>query len=368
MVDNPTLTLDDPYSGPEWWTTLPSVDGIAPAVERNPELEPDETGQEYLQELLERLTERAQQPDVQAFLDTMAGGYGLVTTTRKPRCVRVLFRGIVVCSHAVPKYQAWAKSLGSRIYLKPLPGCGSFQTSTKASAGTHAGGGAADWDLRGLTAADRAFVANQGRLAGLQVDWHRDAITGLWTWHAHSLDPDCPELAAVAAAQCVECFAGGDGLVGTKPDRNVRTNIPQLKSIFSNRAVLQVADTVYDVGSAVVFDAKVRGIQHALRLTVDGKLGAQTYWAVWRLSLASREGRAGFYKLSVAARRQLQRDIGCKFVDGTWITAGSEMPQRLRDAVGGVQRAMDIPIDRVWDDAKDGKAFGALVARAGFQP
>lgn len=259
-----------------------------------------------------------------------------------------LFRGIVVCSHAVPKYEAWAKSLGQRIHLKPLPGCGSFQTSTKASAGTHAGGGAADWDPRGLTAADRAFVANRTRLAGLQVDWHRDAITGLWTWHCHSLDPDCPELASVAAARCVERFAGGDGFVGTKPDRNTRANIPQLKTIVSNRAVLQVTDAVYQVGNAVVFDAKVRGIQHALRLTVDGELGAETYWAVWRLSLASREGRAGFYKLNPTARRDLQANIGAK-ADGVWLVKGSEMPEKLRAAVGGVQRAMGLDIDRGLD-------------------
>jgi len=291
-----------------------------------------------------------------------------MATVPKPPCVRVLWRGVVVCSHTVPKLNAWAKSVGAGIYLKPLPGCGSYQTSTAASAGTHAGGGAIDIDLRSVASGSRKWVADKGRTSGLQVAWHRNAISGLWTWHAHALDPDCPQLARVAAAQCVEMFNGGDGLVGTTPDGNTRVNVPQLKSIFNVRAVVQVADTVVQVGSAVVFDAKVRGIQHALRLTVDGKLGAETYWAAWRLSRASREGRTGFYKMSAEDRKRLQRNIGCKFVDGAWISAGSEMPQRLRDAVGGVQRAMGIPIDRVWDDAKDGRVFGALVAYAGFKP
>lgn len=368
MSDNPLLTLDDPYAAPDWWTTLESVDGVAPATERDPELEPDEAGREYLAALLERLAERAQQPDVQAFLDVVTEGYGLVTTTAKPPCVRVLWRGVVVCSHSVPKLNAWAKSVGDGIYLKPLPGCGSYQTSTAASAGTHAGGGAIDIDLRAVASGSRKWVADKGRTAGLQVSWHRNAISGLWTWHAHALDPDCPQLAKVAAAQCVECFNGGDGLVGTTPDGNTRVNIPALKTLFSNRAVVTVADTVYNVGSAVVFDAKVRGVQRALRLTVDGKLGPQTYWAVWRLSKASRDGRAGFLAMPLADRKLLQRNIGCRFVDGGWIATGSEMPQRLRDAVGGVQRAMGLDIDRVWTDNDEGKAFGALVARAGFKP
>ena len=69
-----------------------------------------------------------------------------------------------------------------------------------------------------------------------------------------------------------------------------------------------------------------------------------------------------------ADRKQLQRDIGCKWVDGKWSRVGSEMPGRLRDAVGGVQRAMGIPIDRVWTDAVEGVQFKRLYTAAGFKP
>jgi len=180
----------------------------------------------------------------------------------------------------------------------------------------------------------------------------------------HILRSDCTDLSYAAGKQVKAYRAGYNGLANNGPDTGNRSWVN-----VTWGAVKATLDVVVNVGSAVVLDAKVKGIQHALRLTVDGKLGAETYWAVWRLSRASREGRTGFYKMKdIDDRKELQRNIGCKFVDGSWISAGSEMPQRLRDAVGGVQRAMGISIDRVWDDARDGRVFGALVSAAGFKP
>ena len=67
MADTPT-TEPDPYADPDWWKHVPSVDGIPAATERDPELEPDEAGRAYLDELQARLEARAAEPDVQAFL------------------------------------------------------------------------------------------------------------------------------------------------------------------------------------------------------------------------------------------------------------------------------------------------------------
>lgn len=148
-----------------------------------------------------------------------------------------------MCKHSVPKYNAWAAAVGS-ITLTPLAGCGSYQTSTVASAGTHAGGGAIDIDLRNVAAGSRKWVADKGRVSGLSVAWHRNYRAGLWTWHCHAIDPSCPSLSRAAAGQVVEFRNGGDGLVGTTPDGNTRANAGQLGTMFVNRFNAAVNDVV----------------------------------------------------------------------------------------------------------------------------
>lgn len=153
----------------------------------------------------------------------------------------VLWRGsnassprVTVCKHMAPKLDAWAKAVGNDILLKALVGCGSFQTTTKASAGTHASGGAIDINTISLTDSQRRRVETKGRAVGLLV-WHRRKVTGLWTWHAHALDPGCPVLARPARAQ-FELFRDGfDGLVGNRPDPGDRSNA---------RAILREFDAV----------------------------------------------------------------------------------------------------------------------------
>ena len=49
---------------------------------------------------------------------------------------RATWRGVTVCAHVAPALGAWAKAAGD----DTLPRCGSYQTTTAASAGTHAGG------------------------------------------------------------------------------------------------------------------------------------------------------------------------------------------------------------------------------------
>ena len=283
-----------------------------------------------------------------------------MATKPKPPCVRVLWRGVVVCSHTVPKLNAWAASVGAGILLKPLPGCGSYQTSTAASAGTHAGGGAIDIDLRAVASDQRKWVADKGRTSGLQVAWHRNAITGVWTWHCHALDPDCPQLAKVAAAQCVEMFNGGDGLVGTRPDGNTRTNVAQLKGIFNLRAVVQVADVVSSIGQKVGDAARVKQIQAALHITADGVWGKQTDGAVSWLWYIRKEGAPLFKRYSVGNRKIMQTQWGAKPVDGIW---GALTQAANRATVVKVQKALGVTADGVWGPVTD-RAYRALRTRA----
>lgn len=109
---------------------------------------------------------------------------------------------------------------------------------------------------------------------------------------------------------------------------------------------------------------KVRDIQAALRVTVDGNLGNQTYWAVWRLSAVSRDGKKGWDGLSASSRKNLQANVGVKD-DGVW---GPKTAAAIPAAVGGVQQALGINIDRVWTDNDEGAVFGALVKQVGYKP
>ena len=163
----------------------------------------------------------------------------------KPRgaCTRATWRGVTVCLHMVYKLNLWAAGVGNAIRLTPLAGCGSYQTDTEASANTHAGGGAIDIDTNGYTMAQRDLMERVGRLVGLQIAWERDRVSGLWTWHIHALDPQCPNLSDEARAQCVEFGKGGDGLVGTKPDPGTRSNADRLMRIFNYRATSGTIDT-----------------------------------------------------------------------------------------------------------------------------
>lgn len=69
--EDPVSTTPTPTYEGEWWNDLPSVDGEPPRLSREPETIPTAEGQVYLDELAERLTHRAEAPDV---LDFIGGG------------------------------------------------------------------------------------------------------------------------------------------------------------------------------------------------------------------------------------------------------------------------------------------------------
>lgn len=348
-MSQPTLLE---YAG-EWWNELVSVDGIPAATTREDEI--TEQGYKMLEEIELFLTARAEEPDVQAFM-----GLGLIA--KKPPCVRVLWRGVVVCSHTVPKLNAWAKSVGDDILLWPLAGCGSYQTSTKASAGTHAGGGAIDIDLRAVPSTKRKWVADQGRLHGLQISWHRNAITGVWTWHAHALDPDCPQLASVAASQCVECFNGGDGLVGTRPDGNIRTNITQLRSIFNARAVMEIVDEVVEIGKEVADRARVIELQAVVKQPKTGYWDIETDMPLAEIRTTAKDNYTGaqFKTWSLAKRKAAQRLWGVT-QDGLW---GPQTAAAARVMARRVQGALSVTVDGIWGTSgQTEKAYVALRTR-----
>lgn len=354
-----TLTLDDPdYSAPGWWLNLPSVDGIPATTTRDPENTPGAAGEIFLESLAADLLKRAQEEPAQAFIATL-------TQQRKPRCVRVLLRGIVVCSHSVPKLKAWFASTGDDVLIWPLAGCGAFQTSTKASAGTHAGGGAGDYNANPHTPAERVMVMRKAREVGLHVGWCRKYIAGLWTNHYHILDPDCPELASVAAAQCVECFAGGDGLIGSRPDDGWRGNIPQLKTIFNNRLYLAVSDIgtgIEEIGKEVADRARVMALQAIVKQPKTGYWDIETDFPLAEIRTTARGGYTGaeFKAWSLAKRKAAQRVWGVT-ADGVW---GPKTKAAAVAMARKVQGALSVTVDGIWGKTgQTEKAYSALRLR-----
>lgn len=91
---------------------------------------------------------------------------------------------------------------------------GSYSTSTSASAGTHAGGGALDVWSNDLSPWD---VVHELRKVGFAA-WYRKPIPGVWGSHIHAIDIGNDKLSAAAQDQVVQYRAGLDGLAGRGDD------------------------------------------------------------------------------------------------------------------------------------------------------
>jgi hypothetical protein len=85
----------------------------------------------------------------------------------------------------------------------------------KASAGTHTGGGVADWWETDVE------IAKVAREMGAPATWPRTTGSFATNKHTHSVLRGCPHLAPAAVKQIVEVDAGGDGLVGSVADAAV---------------------------------------------------------------------------------------------------------------------------------------------------
>lgn len=95
---------------------------------------------------------------------------------------------------------------------------GSYQSTVKASAGTHDGGGAVDlrWCGHG-----RCLLAL--RKAGFAA-WHRTPAQGSWPHHVHAVLVDHPKLSPSAARQVVAYRNGRNGLANNGEDDGPRVD------------------------------------------------------------------------------------------------------------------------------------------------
>lgn len=158
-------------------------------------------------------------------------------------CTRGTWRGQTVCAHMVAGCDEIAAAVGNDIKLTIIPGFGSYQNNAN-SAGTGAGGGHCDFDMRGYTDAQARRVETVCRNLGLKLAYFRPAITGLWWKHVHVLFPECPSLSSAACDQFPRFKAGLDNLADNGPDTGDRTHVAQIMTRFYNR--LKVSPTSYD--------------------------------------------------------------------------------------------------------------------------
>jgi hypothetical protein len=140
------------------------------------------------------------------------------------------FRGITVDPTTADALTELARIVGDDIYLSPIPGCGSYQTSTKASAGTHAGGGAADINAENLTDEQARRIETRARSIGF-VAYFRPRISPYsgnpygWQRHVHMIRRDCTDLSPEARAQITAYDQGTDALAVPHKDTGSRAYV-----------------------------------------------------------------------------------------------------------------------------------------------
>lgn len=126
---------------------------------------------------------------------------------------RYTYRGVTLDRFTIAAFHAAEKRLGyaNRIIQ------GSYHGGVSASGGTHDGGGAADLVWADIRRKTRAF-----RGPGCSAGYPREAIPGVWDRHFHLIVLGDDKASPAAKAQMAEYRAGGDGLVGSTPDRRWR--------------------------------------------------------------------------------------------------------------------------------------------------
>ncbi len=131
---------------------------------------------------------------------------------------KISFRGVrmnVRTQQMILRAEQYARQLGVRT---PFPLTqGSYHPGVGASAGTHDGGGTIDFRTLGLTKTQIALQVKALRMAGFAA-WSRGNGNDTLSPHIHGVAIGDREMSPSARSQVREYFAGGDGLIGSRPD------------------------------------------------------------------------------------------------------------------------------------------------------
>lgn len=134
------------------------------------------------------------------------------------RLVRPLWRGRRdIDALTISVIERAEKALGFQLIITQ----GSYQSSVKQSAGTHDGGGAADFSTRKLTDEQKRRAVLELRKAGMFASL-RTPAEGDWVEHIHGIVVDHPALSPAAAAQVVDYRKGRNGLANHRSDTGPR--------------------------------------------------------------------------------------------------------------------------------------------------
>lgn len=135
----------------------------------------------------------------------------------------ITVRGLPACPCQAAWFPVFEQELRERGIIKQHLTLAQLIGGAEASAGTHSGGGAADWwetDIR---------IAQVARELGAPATWPRTTGSFANNKHTHSVLRGCPHLDPGAVAQINEVDRGGDGLVGSIADH------PELKRFTNKR-------------------------------------------------------------------------------------------------------------------------------------
>lgn len=136
---------------------------------------------------------------------------------------KVIFRGFLFDERTMHMILWAEKNAGFRFRITQ----GSYSDGVAASAGTHDGGGAADFSVRLMREAKRTVMLNSLKKAGFAA-WYRVKANGFTSNHVHAIAIACPDLAPLAKSQVKDYDKHLDGLKGHGFDVSFRPN-PKVK-------------------------------------------------------------------------------------------------------------------------------------------
>lgn len=248
--------------------------------------------------------------------------------------------------------------------LEIIRGYGSY-ADNKSSGRTDTGSGHVDFNAERMTDAQAQRWVTYLRRVGIMAyfrprswySWWKKAIRRPgWQRHIHCGLLWSADASPALVDQFREWIADGDGLVGPEKDNGDRSVVGRTWAQY----VALAARAAQNVGQAVAVAARVKQIQKALHITTDGVWGPQTHTALWWLWIVRKEGRARFNRYSAYNRKVMQRQWGCRVIDGKW---GPQTQGANLATVKAVQRALGVYVDGIWGPQTD-KAYRALMAKA----
>lgn len=193
------------------------------------------------------------------------------------------------------------KEVARRTKAYTQPSQGSYSTGVSASGGTHAGGGAVDISISGLSAGEIKEIVRVMREVGFAA-WQRSPSEGPWVGHIHGVAIGCSDLAPVAARQVTAFKKGLSGLASGKPDRQASLGVKPttweayLKKRDGKAAVVPKAESK----PAPKAESKVVTVKAGDTLNAIAKANKTTVAAILKLNPSIKD--AGLLKIGMKVR------------------------------------------------------------------